>query len=165
MKWLIPEPGRAVYHPEVRAVHAVWWNDTESFLRLDNCVSKDPNAPLFGVTPAMLSKVIAEKTVAHIFSVFGEEPRQWLTPMLANDFPLWTEYCAYRLVACKLDIFEKFHREPSSGTPHLYTGCWSTETTLNHTIALPDNSLFLVVQSNTHVPLRKVVSDLHMVFK
>lgn len=160
--WLFPAPGKAVYQPQQRRTHAEWWKDSEEMLGLTGCLSRDMDARLFGVTPAILSTNISLMTVKYIEKRFESRV---LVNLATHQSSKWTEYCSYRIIACHYNLFEQFHAIKPTKAPSLYTGYWRSDGLAGKLVTKCPNCILQVVQSNTFMPVHEVVSALEQVFR
>ncbi|PNH07930.1 hypothetical protein TSOC_005553 [Tetrabaena socialis] len=194
VRWLFPEPGRAIYQPQRRGSHGAWWTSTERLLGLggpqpnnSSCVPQDPTAHVFGVTPAMLATPLAEMTVRYWEQRFGGSGGSrfaTMQSMLPKRSPFWTEYCSYFIVAeCVGGVgttqlhHAKRKKAPKvlaaggqvqEDAPALYRGLWrrgaGNWSGPGGRVVACADCVFLVVQSNTGVSERRVVGDLEALF-
>ena len=65
---------RALYQLEERSDHFEWWPDSEKLLQIEpnQCVKSHPSSKTIGVTPAILSKSIALRTLCRLQKLYGK---------------------------------------------------------------------------------------------
>ncbi|GFR49109.1 hypothetical protein Agub_g10905 [Astrephomene gubernaculifera] len=160
--WLYPQPGKSVYHSDVRRRHARWWRNSETTLKLSGCVPSAPETEVSGVTPAILNTAVARAVVDRWAELFGGREKGVMN-ILSKRGPYWTEYTSYHLLACHMGGFDKYHSKPLPGAPALYQGYWQRGTT-KAGIDVCANCLFMVVQDHIGVNIRDVVKSLDTLF-
>jgi len=121
---LIPE-NRAIWYPNHYWQHTDWWEASFDLLSDDRCRKEfEKNEQvLTSVTPFILSTYIARRTFARISARW---PRGFLCYALQNWGPRtktvpWTEYTAYRIVACQEGLFETYYHEKSDGNMYFWS--------------------------------------------
>jgi hypothetical protein len=65
---------RAIYQIEGKLAHEQWWLESEQLIQisLEQCTSKDPaSSPTMGVTPSILSRTIALRTLCRLQKLYG----------------------------------------------------------------------------------------------
>jgi hypothetical protein len=64
----------ALYQIEEKSDHAEWWPESEQLLQIEpnTCISDDPSSTTIGVTPAILSKSIAFRTLCRLQMLYGK---------------------------------------------------------------------------------------------
>lgn len=171
---LVREGNKTLFEPEPRSVHAGWWAGSLATLQLDDdgsCIPRSLDAPLFGATPAVLSRTIASRVVRSLQRVYGADA--WLNALYDSyrNGPGWTEYTLYRIVAGCPDegaLFGVFYATPSAPPSAalrnlLGPGCCVWEeadwATFNPAAAFSPGRthLFLVLQSRAGSSLRNVL--------
>ena len=65
---------RALYQREERADRDKWWPESEQILQIpsNTCVSDEPTSPTLGVTPIILSRTIALRTLCRLQTLYGK---------------------------------------------------------------------------------------------
>jgi hypothetical protein len=68
---------RALYQIEEKSDHGEWWPESEQVLQIkpNTCISDDPSSTTIGVTPAILSKSIALRTLCRLQILYGKLSR------------------------------------------------------------------------------------------
>jgi len=129
---LIPE-NRAIWYPNEYWQHIDWWQASFDLLGDDRCRKEFENNEqrLTSVTPFVLSTEIARRTFAKISARW---PRGLICYALQNWGPRtstipWTEYTAYRIVACQEGLFEKYYHE--EGDSNIYFWSQTNKTCIN----------------------------------
>jgi len=107
---------RASYQIEGKLGHESWWSESEGLLqiKLETCVSApESSITTMGVTPAILSRTIALRTLCRLQNLYGDE--QFLNKMANWALwrlvigRMWTEYTLYFLTASCTQIFDTYH--------------------------------------------------------
>lgn len=107
---------KALYQIEGKLGHEAWWVESEELLqiKLETCVSTNSSAlDTMGVTPSILSRTIALRTLCRLQKLYGDERflnkmANWaLWRLLAGR--MWTEYTLYYLTARCTNIFDHYH--------------------------------------------------------
>lgn len=162
--------GRALLQYEQRAQHPKWWKSSARILNMNADIgAKDVGMT---VTPALMSKTLAQKLMAELSSHKAGEnwvdmlcslhdpanPRNW---SISRFLKLkWTEYSLYYLCALKLGLLDRYHviagtvQTPSLlliHDSHPYES-WQIESSF----ALTNPGLFCVVGSKTRLPPKEV---------
>ncbi|CAF1077149.1 unnamed protein product [Adineta ricciae] len=111
---------RAAFQVEGNTGHAKWWSESEELLqiKLESCVKANTSSiPAMGVTPSILSRTIALRTLCRLQKLYGET---FLTIMAKWYYwrllfgRMWTEYTLYFLTARCTNIFDLYHFHHSS---------------------------------------------------
>jgi hypothetical protein len=65
---------KALYQIEERSDRDKWWPESEQLLQIepDTCVSDDPTSATIGVTPIILSRTIALRTLCRLQTLYGK---------------------------------------------------------------------------------------------
>jgi hypothetical protein len=65
---------KALYQLEERSDRDKWWPESEQLLQIepDTCVSNDPTSATIGVTPIILSRTIALRTLCRLQTLYGK---------------------------------------------------------------------------------------------
>ena len=109
---------KAVYQIEGKSGHATWWSESEELLqtKLEACISSNSSSAAsatIGVTPVILSRTIALRTLCRLQKLYGDEKflnkmANWaLWRILMGR--MWTEYTLYYLTARCTNIFDQYH--------------------------------------------------------
>ena len=108
---------KAVYQIEGKSGHETWWSESEELLqmKLEVCLSTNSSssAATMGVTPSILSRTIALRTLCRLQKLYGDERflnkmANWaLWRLIAGR--MWTEYTLYFLTARCTKIFDQYH--------------------------------------------------------
>ncbi len=108
---------KAVYQIEGKAAHETWWSESEELLqiKLEVCLSinSSSSAATMGVTPSILSRTIALRTLCRLQELYGDQKflnkmANWaLWRLIAGR--MWTEYTLYFLTARCTKIFDQYH--------------------------------------------------------
>lgn len=107
---------KAIYQIEGKLGHPTWWAESEQLLqmRLEACVSTNTSSILtMGVTPSILSRTIALRTLCRLQKLYGEKKfvykmANWALWRLLYG-GMWTEYTLYFLTARCTRIFDTYH--------------------------------------------------------
>jgi hypothetical protein len=151
--------GRALTHLQPRNVEPYYWEASAKLLDVDPQLERD------GVwwTPTILSRTLCLNLHRRLEAVHGTD---WRRVLLANYAIDWTEYTLYWLNAEREGLLDQYHVVPQPGQRALHAAesVWfadkmETWSGANH-FAPESDGLFAVVQSNTRIPLERVVEKL-----
>lgn len=155
--------GKALTYLQPRSVEPYYWEASAKLLGVDPHVERD------GIwwTPAVLSRTLCLKLQQRLEDVHGTDWRRVLLAHYALD---WTEYTLYWLNAEREGLLERFHVAPKPGQRALHAAqsVWFASKMEGwndaHHFAEDSDGLFAVVQSNTRIPLSRVVKRLSPYF-
>ncbi len=108
---------KALYQKEDKASHLRWWRESEGLfqIKLETCFSHNSSLslPTMGVTPSILSRTIALKTLCRLQKLYGDENflnkmANWALWRLFIG-GMWTEYTLYYLTARCTKSFDEHH--------------------------------------------------------
>ena len=108
---------KALYQKEDKATHLKWWTESEGLLqiKLETCFSHNSSSslPTMGVTPGILSRTIALKTLCRLQKLYGDDKflnkmANWALWRLFTG-RMWTEYTLYYLAARCTKSFDEHH--------------------------------------------------------
>ncbi|UJR15475.1 hypothetical protein I4U23_002418 [Adineta vaga] len=112
---------KAIVQMEDNLGHSTWWSESEELLqiKLQSCVTTNTSSiPTMGVTPSILSRTIALRTLCRLQKLYGE--KTFLTTMAKWSYwrllfgRMWTEYTLYFLTARCTELFDLYHFQHSS---------------------------------------------------
>jgi hypothetical protein len=141
--------GRAPYHPEPLAAHALWWEAAAIAMHTPVSASDTPDRPVFGATPAFVSTAIMRRLIRRLTLLAEAREQDWPDYLAAHITPgdrNWTEYALYWTELIN-------HTDP--GTIHvpatLYALCQTTaEATARIRFGTDEaDPLFAVLQSSS----------------
>ncbi|CAF3310817.1 unnamed protein product [Rotaria sp. Silwood2] len=91
---------------EPRSSHSKWWPESEQLLQIkpNTCASTDPTSMTMGVTPLILSRSIALRTLCRLQMLYVNWGL-WRTFVGR----MWTEYTLYYLTARCTHTFDTYH--------------------------------------------------------
>ncbi|CAF0997567.1 unnamed protein product [Adineta steineri] len=114
---------RAINRGEGRSSHEKWWSESERLLqiKLESCVSykkSDTDIPTIGVTPSILARTIALRTLCRLQKLYGDEHflnkmANWALWREIFGY-MWTEYTLYFLTGRCTKIFDTYHTDNSA---------------------------------------------------
>jgi hypothetical protein len=155
--------GKALTHSQPRSVEPYYWEASAKLLDVDPGLDRD------GIwwTPAILSRTLCVSLHERLEAVHGTD---WRRVLLANYAVDWTEYTLYWLNAEREGLLDRYHTAPPAGHRALHAdeSVWFADKMQEwdgaHHFAADSDGLFAVVQSNTRIPLDRVVSKLSPFF-
>jgi hypothetical protein len=104
--------GRALLHPEPRAVHVDWWQASASLLDLDPALDRSG----MSVTPALLARDICLVLMERLEA---RHDKEWHRVLLENYAINWTEYTLYYLIAESSGLLDQRHWAPGTDDPRM----------------------------------------------
>ncbi|CAF0968089.1 unnamed protein product [Adineta steineri] len=121
---------KALYQIEDRSDRIKWWLESEQLLKIkpNTCVSNDPLSPTIGVTPIILSRTIALRTLCRLQILYGHRRflnklANWALWRVIFD-RMWTEYTLYYLTAQCTKTFDTYHFHRSSNLNFYGLSVW-----------------------------------------
>jgi hypothetical protein len=155
--------GKALTHRQPRTRESYFWEASAKLLGVDPHLARD------GIwwTPAILSRTLCISLHRRLEALHGTD---WRRVLLANYMIDWTEYTLYWLNAEREGLLDQHHTVPQSGQRALHAdeSVWFADKMQDWNGArhfAPDSDgLFAVVQSNTRIPLQRVVEKLSPYF-
>jgi hypothetical protein len=151
--------GKALTHRQPRTRESYFWEASAKLLGVDPHLARD------GIwwTPAILSRTLCISLHRRLEALHGTD---WRRVLLANYTVDWTEYTLYWLNAEREGLLDQHHNAPQAGQQALHAdeSVWFASDMQDWDAArhfAPDSDgLFAVVQSNTRIPLQRVVDKL-----
>ena len=171
--------GRATYNQQSYAQGSNWFDSSASALQLQNspCMVRarkdDPDSLSFGVTPAILSRTVALKTVEHLVTLYGSEFEVLLHALNVhggfNSDNFWTEYTLYAIVACHEKLFSSFHKNLGNGIYaedvsavwlKVQAPYWNASLAFDKQAVESDAAPFTVFQSRTGIAVNEIAAQI-----
>jgi hypothetical protein len=155
--------GRALTHLQPRKVEPDFWKASAKLLEIEPHLERD------GIwwTPTILSRTLCLNLQQRLAAMHGTD---WRRVLLANYAIDWTEYTLYWLNAEDAGLLDRYHTtaKPGQRTLHAAESVWFVgqmeDWNSAHYFAPDSDGLFAVIQSNTRIPLPRVVEKLSPYF-
>ena len=171
--------GRATYNPQSYSQGSNWFDSSASALQLVDspCMVRarkdDPESLSFGVTPAIVSRTVALKTVERLVSLYGSEFEVLMHALNVhggfNSDNFWTEYTLYAIVACHEKLFSNFHKNLGNGIYaedvsavwlKVQAPYWNASLAFNKEAVESDAAPFTVFQSRVGTPVNEIAAHI-----
>ncbi len=170
---------RATYNKQSYAEGANWFESSADALQLtkspcmDRARTQDPESLTFGITPAILSRTVALKTIERLVSLYGTEFEVLMHALNVhggfNSENFWTEYTLYAVIACQEELFSTFHKYMGHGIyAEDVSAVWLSQqaTSWNASLAFSKEAIasdaapFTVFQSRAGAPVNEIAAHI-----